>query len=308
MTLLILTFTDTFYFIDTSNKMPFEDNISVSYLFDEYYRNMSTESYSKSNTNLTMASTQSPIFPNEERKENNVSNHMSDMDTKIESINNATGKLAKHPPYNITLPQVKKLAHIKVSKNDTHANSCLDFIEQQQEWESNYTDCLTAVCCSGLLVDNSVDGDILNSRTHSDKIVKSKPNFVRHSADTTLFSTEHSDASDVQRTTYYHDNTSNSMKNTIIHIGGLFELSGSRSDRLGLSELTSAKLAVEHVNRANFLHGYTLDLLHNDTGVSIQHYQLLYLEYRGFVCTNNFLYIFFSVCKIMRFERNSQNY
>ena len=54
-----------------------------------------------------------------------------------------------------------------------------------------------------------------------------------------------------------------------IYIGGLFELTGTRSERLGLSELTSARLAIDHVNRVNFLNGYTLHLLHNDTRVSI---------------------------------------
>ncbi|KAL4230676.1 hypothetical protein ACF0H5_011052 [Mactra antiquata] len=50
-----------------------------------------------------------------------------------------------------------------------------------------------------------------------------------------------------------------------LYIGGLFELSGPRNENLGKSELTAAKLAVQHVNKENILPGHELKLLHNDT-------------------------------------------
>lgn len=51
---------------------------------------------------------------------------------------------------------------------------------------------------------------------------------------------------------------------------GLFELSTSRGPRPdGLSELGAATMAVEHINRKRLLPGYTLELVTNDTQVSV---------------------------------------
>lgn len=55
---------------------------------------------------------------------------------------------------------------------------------------------------------------------------------------------------------------------TPLYIGGLFDLSGSRGEALGRSELTAAMLAIDHVNRQQLLPGYQLHLLHNDTMVN----------------------------------------
>lgn len=55
---------------------------------------------------------------------------------------------------------------------------------------------------------------------------------------------------------------------TPLYIGGLFDLSGSRGEALGRSELTAAILAIDHVNREQLLPGYQLYLLHNDTRVN----------------------------------------
>ncbi|KAI5710694.1 hypothetical protein M8J76_013089 [Diaphorina citri] len=64
----------------------------------------------------------------------------------------------------------------------------------------------------------------------------------------------------------------NKRKHTI-SILGLFELTESNNElRLeGLSELEAAKLAVEHVNKANMLYDYQLELHTNDTKVSPIH-------------------------------------
>ena len=62
---------------------------------------------------------------------------------------------------------------------------------------------------------------------------------------------------------------SGTCNRTKIYIGGLFDLTGSRGETLGQSELTSARLAVDDVNRENILPGYELVLLHNDTRVCI---------------------------------------
>jgi len=51
---------------------------------------------------------------------------------------------------------------------------------------------------------------------------------------------------------------------------GLFELSTKRGPRPdGLSELVAATMAVEHINRKQLLPGYTLELVTNDTQVSV---------------------------------------
>lgn len=53
---------------------------------------------------------------------------------------------------------------------------------------------------------------------------------------------------------------------------GLFELSTKRGPRPdGLSELGAATMAVEHINRKQLLPGYTLELVTNDTQVSVAH-------------------------------------
>ena len=53
-----------------------------------------------------------------------------------------------------------------------------------------------------------------------------------------------------------------------LYIGGLFDLSGSRGETLGRSELTAAALAIDHINKKDVLLGYELKLITNDTGVS----------------------------------------
>lgn len=55
--------------------------------------------------------------------------------------------------------------------------------------------------------------------------------------------------------------------NIPLYIGGLFELSGDRGMPYGHSELTAAKLAIQHVNLNEVLPGYELNLLKNDTKV-----------------------------------------
>ena len=265
MTILILTCTESLCFIETtSNKMPFGDNVSVSNLLDEFYRNMSTESYGQLNIYSTRASTQKPLLPNKGWKDNKLSSHLSDIDTKRVPIeNDIDGKLATRQPFKTTFSQSKSLAHIKTNKNDKYANGCLDFLELKQDLDLNHTDCLGPICCSSFHTGNSVDSELFNSSTQSVNSNASSVNYLPS------LPTELSNESKDQWARH-HRNNPDGLENTIIHIGGLFELSGSRSDRLGLSELSSAKLAVEHVNRANFLHGYTLNLLHNDTRVSIQ--------------------------------------
>lgn len=55
-----------------------------------------------------------------------------------------------------------------------------------------------------------------------------------------------------------------------LYIGALFELSGSGSSRgSGLSDLESAQLAIRHINERQFVPGYRLELIYNDTKVSI---------------------------------------
>lgn len=50
---------------------------------------------------------------------------------------------------------------------------------------------------------------------------------------------------------------------------GLFELTTKLGPRPeGLSELSAAQMAVQHINRKQLLPGYTLELLTNDTQVS----------------------------------------
>lgn len=54
----------------------------------------------------------------------------------------------------------------------------------------------------------------------------------------------------------------------VVYILGLFELTTKWGRRLeGESEMSAAKLAVDHVNALNVLPGYTLELLVNDTEV-----------------------------------------
>ncbi|XP_074651672.1 uncharacterized protein LOC141906324 [Tubulanus polymorphus] len=52
---------------------------------------------------------------------------------------------------------------------------------------------------------------------------------------------------------------------TIIYIGGLFELSETSFAANGHSELAAAQMAIDHVNLADFLPGYYLKMLFNDT-------------------------------------------
>lgn len=67
-----------------------------------------------------------------------------------------------------------------------------------------------------------------------------------------------------------YKNAKGNRKKQTISILGLFELTESNDElRLeGLSELEAAKLAVEHVNKANMLYDYHLELHTNDTKVS----------------------------------------
>ena len=67
--------------------------------------------------------------------------------------------------------------------------------------------------------------------------------------------------------------TKRKSKKKLLYIGGLFDLSGSRSGALGKSELTAAKLAIDHINSKNVLKGYNLKLIFNDTGVSGMFYK-----------------------------------
>lgn len=67
-----------------------------------------------------------------------------------------------------------------------------------------------------------------------------------------------------------YKNAKGSRRKQTISILGLFELTESNKEmRLeGLSELEAAKLAVEHVNKADMLYDYHLELHTNDTKVS----------------------------------------
>lgn len=80
----------------------------------------------------------------------------------------------------------------------------------------------------------------------------------------------HNDSKDCCDSLNRSEHSSKDIKRNIattIYIGGLFELSGSRDNGCGYSELTAAKLAVSHINAKGILPGYKLQLLYNDTKV-----------------------------------------
>ena len=53
-----------------------------------------------------------------------------------------------------------------------------------------------------------------------------------------------------------------------LYIGGLFELSDTSYTKTGTSELAAATLALKHINEKQFIPGYYLDMVYNDTMVS----------------------------------------
>jgi hypothetical protein len=55
---------------------------------------------------------------------------------------------------------------------------------------------------------------------------------------------------------------------TKLYIGGLFELTDTSYTKTGRSELAAATLALRHINEQNFIPGYYLDMVYNDTMVS----------------------------------------
>lgn len=66
---------------------------------------------------------------------------------------------------------------------------------------------------------------------------------------------------------YFQTGSRNTSR--IVSILGLFELSiGDHPRADGMSELTAARLAVDHVNKRALLPGYKLHLITNDTKVS----------------------------------------
>lgn len=56
---------------------------------------------------------------------------------------------------------------------------------------------------------------------------------------------------------------------TILYIGGLFDIKGQRASWMGTSELLSAKVAIQNINELYFLEGFSLQLLENDTQVGL---------------------------------------
>ena len=55
---------------------------------------------------------------------------------------------------------------------------------------------------------------------------------------------------------------------TKLYIGGLFELTDTSYTKTGKSELAAATLALRHINEQQFIPGYYLDMVYNDTRVS----------------------------------------
>lgn len=78
---------------------------------------------------------------------------------------------------------------------------------------------------------------------------------------------QHTTAADFNETFEQQRNNTEDSPQRKVYIGGLFELTGSRGNTLGHSELIAARLAVKHVNKAQLLPGHELVLLHNDTKV-----------------------------------------
>ena len=256
MTIFILACTETLCFVETNDKMPFVENSSVSSLFERYYRSMTTESFAQSNFISPEASTKIPLLANSGNPGTTLINQLNNLGTQIAPIEDNFGsKIANSPP-NQRTSQLS--ANSNKNKTDKYANGCLDFLDLQQDLDLNNTNCLGPLCCRNSLTGNSVQR--ASASTDIDRLENSNVTSVNNMPD---------QESNVHRKTF-ENKTPKSQDKTVIHIGGLFELTGSRSDRLGLSELSSAKLAIEHVNRADFLEGYTLNLLHNDTRVCIQ--------------------------------------
>ncbi|KAL1463079.1 hypothetical protein WDU94_014868 [Cyamophila willieti] len=92
-------------------------------------------------------------------------------------------------------------------------------------------------------------------------------------------------------------NSRGNKKKKTISILGLFELTESNNEmRLeGLSELEAAKLAVEHVNKANMLYNYQMELHTNDTKVRATHYHFIcYFVLTFYPCLLIYISTFFS--------------
>ena len=247
--------------VDTNDTMPKIDNNTIGYLTPGHIFNVTplsntpyTESFPYKQTKLTTAS-RYVHADNAKMELSQVKNIARNNGRKNHFGSNGkktVDKLISSECKNNTVLHTDTMFDI-VPKNKV-AKDCM----YENVTERNISDCHI---CSNDDLDNGNISNKSSEHIHVKHIVKN--NLILHNSKRTP----------LQNKSSFRGNANDGEKpiNTernIIHVGGLFELSGSRSKRLGISELTSAELAADQVNEADFLMGYKLKLIHNDTRVS----------------------------------------
>lgn len=289
---IVLTCTDTLRLTVTSIEMHSVENVTIDKLYHESLGNLTSESYVRSNTHANRKLT-APSNLKKLNNENQLLSTISHMNSKTSDKFNGSFKLdilvtnrqstQITPIYN-AFPAVRRHGKISTDKNAT--NAILSLSRQKEQNVSICKELKSDLSCGHSSGNVSDIDEIISSNMHfNETAINTNVSY------TSIFASLPPDFDTkeyIKQPIHNQSDNVNSVKETIIHIGGLFELSGSRNDRLGLSELTAAKLAVEHVNRANFLHGYKLNLLHNDTRVSsLLHQFLIVHEKLTIICWQN---------------------
>ena len=285
--LLIASLTDTLPLLNINVKMLDVENRTIGNLFNGHINNISTRSHNPS-TDYAIRGSTTPFnlrYLNNENEMNvstpfanstvDSARKMDDAHLSFDLINKTSfGKQnvrdSKHTldrGRKLTLPNTYTSANFsticlnKTKQTDLNISLGLnELVNVTLERDCNESDIYTTINMQQTpanLTEIMPDG----------YVTPTTENYTVNIPTATTFS-RHSDILLENMSTNAFEGEIHGVERKIIYIGGLFELSGSRIERLGLSELTSARLAVDHINRVNFLKGYTLGLLHNDTRVS----------------------------------------
>ena len=282
MIILLASCIDSIPFTNTILNMQRKENSSVANVFVDYFGNYSNGAYTNSAAYEMLTSTTEPSWLDLDK--HNVTGksirythelihnkgHDSSRFDGNDDIITALSVPEKSYHFGITLKEIVKAAKISRT-NDTIIYGKDQHTEnisvQIQEYKNG---CICNNQCKSETKDAM--GDVISKFGFSKSVnhlQQTTPTIFEGSFASLNYSVRMPESRTMAKSNTYHLQVKlTDVEKYTIHIGGLFELTGSRGDNLGLSELIAAKLAVDTINRVDFLKGYKLKLLHNDTTVS----------------------------------------
>ena len=276
--LLIVSLTDTLPVSDIDIKMRLIENSTINEMLQGYMNNVTAGlETAPFNHQVHDSSTVTSLINIPEKNKMTVSSTTHSNSSKSQStekmenpnLNNTSNEIysTKHDVNNFVENSVISMRTKCPPINRTAENDVASTCINQSDTEENISSTIDALVNITRLpkITDRVDKGTTESKI--DPGVHKQPLTESNTPNSSVLTSVSPNIHTKIKTTSVGDISDTDTKT--IYIGGLFELTGTRSERLGLSELTSARLAIDHVNRVNFLNGYTLHLLHNDTRVSI---------------------------------------